>query len=130
MYRGREMATGAIVDDSAQSDGRAVLSNAWQEAVRVARIRDDLRARALDASVRAVARVAGCSHGRAGELIQIRYAFSRGDLVILGKGDVGDGEARLSRFSYRQLRQLVALGNSWSRIIAVRELDGDHRWTD
>jgi hypothetical protein len=124
------MTTGAIVDDSAQRHGHAVLSNAWQEAVRVARIRDDLLARALDASVRAVARVAGCSHGRAGELLQIRDAFSRGDLIILGKGDVGDGEARLSGLSYRRLRQLVTLCSSWSRIIAVRNLDGDHRWTD
>lgn len=56
--------------------------------------------------------------------------FSRSDLIILGKGDVREGEARLSRLSYRQLRQLLTVGSSWCRIMAVREMDGDHRWTE
>jgi hypothetical protein len=120
----------ATVDfDSADAKSEAV-SNAWQEAVRVARVRDDLRGRALDVSVRAVARAAGCSHGRAGELLRIHAAFSRGDLIILGRGDRGDGESRLSRLSYRQFRQLLTIDSSWSRVMAVREMDGDHRWTE
>ena len=102
----------------------ATVISAWGESVRVARIRDDLRAHVLDASVRAVPRAAGCSRGRAGELLQIRDAFSRRDLIILGKGDAGEGEARLSQLSYRQLRQLPAIGSSWSRIM------GCERWTE
>jgi hypothetical protein len=108
----------------------ATVISAWGEAVRVARIRADFRARALDTSIRAVARVAGCSHGRAGELLRIHAAFSRGDLIILGRGDRGDGESRLSRLSYRQFRQLLTIDSSWSRVMAVREMDGDHRWTE
>jgi hypothetical protein len=119
-----------MIDVSSQHVGCAEVSNAWKEAVRVARVRDELRAHGLDGSVREVARAAGCSHGRAGELLQIRDAFSRSDLVILGKGDAVEGEGRLSKLSFRQLRRLLTRSTSWSRIMAVREIDGDQQWTD
>lgn len=83
--------------------------SAWAHAVRVASLRRERISAGAGASVRTLAQMLGCSHGRVGELLQIHDAFPRGMLVLIGDGDTRCGEERLARLSYRQLRRIVAV---------------------
>ncbi len=108
-------------------------SSAWGEAVHVGSLRDGRVAQGRDSSVRAIARAAGCSSGRAGELLKIRDAFPDSLVLQIGiRTDAGDddplqplpdrGTAQLSLLSYRALRAASRIPSVLARVAEVRRL--------
>jgi hypothetical protein len=116
------------------SDAKPTELSAWKEAVRLGQVRERLRSRRLDASVRVIAKETGSSAGRAGDLLHIYDSFPDADLLMLGlrtmpsdpssDADLDedlDAELRrraetiLKRLSFRTLRRVSRLTDSFSR---------------
>jgi hypothetical protein len=108
--------------------------SAWEEAVRLGQIREQLRSAGLDTSVRAIAKATSSSAGRVGDLLHIRDSFPEGDIIVLGLRTVSSdpatypdllddldaalhrrGEAIVKRLSFRTLRGVSRLPDSFAR---------------
>jgi hypothetical protein len=80
----------------------------------------------LECSIRALAREARCSRGRAGELLKMHDELSGRVALFLGWGDTNEGERLLSRLSYRDLRAVLTIpvANVMTRVSEIRRLLG------
>lgn len=94
---------------SPERPGASVGRSAWESAVDLAQLRDRRRAFGQDCSVRTLAGEAGCSRGRAGELLKMHDMLSGDVALYVGWGDSAEGERLLARLSYRELRSAMAL---------------------
>ena len=92
-------------------------SSAWNQALRLGALRDDLRTRNADASVRAVARRAQSSPGRVGELLQAYDTFK--DIVLLSGQEA---EGVLYNLSFRSLRSVARIPSVFARMRELRRL--------
>ena len=92
-------------------------SSAWNQALRLGALRDDLRTRNADASVRAVARRAQSSPGRVGELLQAYDTFK--DIVLLWGQEA---EGVLYNLSFRSLRSVARIPSVFARMRELRRL--------
>jgi hypothetical protein len=108
----------------ASGQRRAEGPKPWSEAMRCALIQAALVRKGADASIRAIAREAGCSPGRVSELLQFRETFFDITLAILGDGEATRGERMLDRLTYREIRLVLSHQGHWARITMVRRLVG------
>ncbi|MEX2526051.1 MAG: ParB N-terminal domain-containing protein [Gemmatimonadota bacterium] len=95
----------------------------WQEARALLHLREQQEARGNSTSVRALARMAGYSHGKAGGLLQIGDAFLP-LLSQVGAGHPSQGEAMLAKVGYRVLQKLARLDPPVARVAEARRAAG------
>lgn len=95
----------------------------WQEARALLHLREQQEARGNPTSVRALARMAGYSHGKAGGLLQIGDAFLP-LLSQVGAGHSSEGEALLAKVGYRVLQKLARLDPPVARVAEARRAAG------